>query len=209
MHYVYAILMFFIVAVAGFTALHRFFISWTTKSEKVKKDFKIGGTVLSIIAVAALGYGIYEWNNVDNNQADAATASSSPTNRVSSKDAAEQLNTLMNRFKFVSDGYSGIIDDLNSGSIDQATAYNKFDRLRGYALQVFSDSQSSKFPPDYSKDQETLTLASSYMENSIKHIMNYFDDKKTSTLANAQSEFQEAQKGFGILKAKAATTSSK
>lgn len=91
--------------------------------------------------------------------------------------------------------YFAILKQMDSGAIDAATGYNQLEKLYYMSLSLFEKAGKLEVPEKYGPEKESMVNAAVSLKCSIGEAMKYLDDKKVSTLAEAQKDLQDAMKG--------------
>lgn len=95
--------------------------------------------------------------------------------------------------------FHAVVVGLSNGSVSEATAYNDLEEIHSSAMTFYSKIISFEVPDRYNEDKKSLLLTASYFEHSITEFRSFLDDKKTSTMAEAQKDLEEAIKGNHIV----------
>ncbi|MHB1651694.1 MAG: hypothetical protein ACYCVD_04345 [Desulfitobacteriaceae bacterium] len=141
-----------------------------------------------------------------------SASTTSPPPVITPKEQAEAAVTSFDKvfkeFDKIADLYQAVSASIGNGSIDLATGFSYVKTLNQQSLKVFTDAQSMEVPTQYAKEKDDLVTGASYLQNSIKELQSYFDDKKISSLSNAHDYLQQAlniRKSVGEMLTKQAT----
>lgn len=107
--------------------------------------------------------------------------------------AFKAFDTVSKQYDTVYNQFNSVIKGLSNGSMDEVTAYNDLDTIKSNALTVFGNAGDLSVPQRYSDPKDTFQTGIAELRSSIADVQKYLDDNKTSTMANATNELQQAQ----------------
>jgi hypothetical protein len=128
-----------------------------------------------------------------------------PTPQQQAESAVTTFDGIIKPINSLITSYQGELSDISTGAIDPVTGYSDLGKLYGQAQSLYGRVVSIDVSPQYNDSKESLQMATSYLQNSIKESKDYMDNQKVSILSSAKDDLQQALNGIKIVNQAVAT----